>query len=331
MKQSELIALLGLPSTDLKMVDFFERYQIGKLPKSITPNQRSKSILYKPMNISFWFEYDIKNNKFQPPLSPRGDDYKFVAYLAGIMFSHVDDSVKTPDPKSPDFWDVTPSPLHSFQNMENLMGKPTEDGDHETIFEWLIDEDKKLTVRYTKDKKNNLMVSSRISIIQQREIINRAFFNEAYHAEDFPFIRRAHTCIIKWLFDRKFLLLDVNGYQTKLKAETTALLDFVQSHLKGHLWANQIIAEKGLRSFLYVVTTNKNIKDEQGNKIPFYIRDIILDCMGKKREFEILYDRDFGKIYDFLNELVFDSQVYEAVATALTAKFEVHKKLNYNS
>jgi hypothetical protein len=327
MKQSELIDLLGLPSTDTSMIAFFQKHQIGKLPKSITPNQGSKCIIFKPMNISFWFGYDIKNDRLQPPVSPRNDNYKFVAYLRCIMFTHVDDSLKTPDPKPQDFWDVIPSPMYAPEKIEGLMGGPSERNDYETTFDMSIGTDQLLKVRYTKDKKKNLMCTSWIAIMEQSEIINRVFFNATYTAEDFPFIRRAYTCVIKWLYDSRFLQMDERVYEGGLKGETAEILDFVHHHLKGHLWANQIISATGLRSFLYTVTTNRSVKDEQGNKIPFYIRDIILECTGHKREFEVRYDQDFGTIDSFLNDIPFDSKVYETVGNALTAKLEIYKKL----
>ncbi|MDQ1148086.1 hypothetical protein [Sphingobacterium zeae] len=41
-KQSELIKLVGLASTDTSLVQFFERHGLGKLPKTITSNQGTK-------------------------------------------------------------------------------------------------------------------------------------------------------------------------------------------------------------------------------------------------------------------------------------------------
>jgi len=326
MKQSDLIALIGLPSNDPKLIAFFEKYQLGKIPKTITTNQGTKSVLYKPLNLSFWFKYDIKNERFQPPVSPTGDNYKFLPYLKSVMFNHVDDTVKTPDPKPKDFWDLIPHPRESYQKVADLMGQPAEKMDTQTTFEMTIGADTLLTVQYNQDNKGTLKSSTWVSIIEQSEIVSAVFFDPKYQQEDFPFKRRAYSAIIKWLYNKGWLLLQEQEYGQQLNSEA-ALLDFIGMKLKGHLWANQIADIKYLRSFLYTICSNRSIRDKHGNKISFYIRDIVLECMGKKNEFDILYKGPFEHIDLFLNELIFDDQIYEKIAANLTARYEIFNLL----
>ncbi|ERJ57671.1 hypothetical protein [Sphingobacterium paucimobilis] len=322
-KQSELIALIGLSSTNARLVDFFERHDLGKLPKSLTPNQGTKSIIYKPLNISFWFKYDIKNDIFQPPISPRNDNYKFVAYLSSILFTHVDHSNKRPDPKPQDFWDVLPSPGLHPQEIEHLIGSPLYENEVEKAYEKPEGKENILTIKYTKNGKDNISYSSWIAIREQLEIVNRDFFNRSIELESFPFLRRAYTAIIKWLFDSRFLSIDDNLYQLPLKAEQDHILDFVDQHLNSHLWKNQLKDLPYLPSFLYAITTNRKLTDPKGNTVSFYIRDIILTALDQKETFEDLYEDSFNAVDQFLNGIVFDDNLYKQLSILLTEKFNV--------
>lgn len=327
MKQHELMELIGLATTDVKMVNFFEQHQLGKLPKRITPNQNTKSLIFKPLNISFWFKYDITNNRFQPPISPKNDDYKFVAYLSSIMFTHVDDSVKKPDPKDDAFWDVIPSPLHSGEEIAKLMGPPTYEIDSLTIYEKIIEEDKVLKVFYNREKKNTLTTSCQVSIVEQSEILSRIFFDSKYNHESMVFLRNSFAIIIKWLYDNHYLMLDQQIYQRKLANNTDDVLTFIHQELNSHLWSNQLTNETYLGSFLYTISSNRNTYDANGNKVYFYIQDIILDCLGKREEFEKVYEENFNQVDYYLDAIVFDGELYRKVIDQLTIKFKQFKAL----
>ncbi len=324
MKQSELIELLGLPSTDSKMIQFFEKYNLGKLPSIITSNQVKKSIICKSWNLSFWFSYDITNERFQPPISPKKDNYKFIAFLSSIMFTHVDNSEKKPDPKKPEFWDVTPAPNKPLEVMKDFFGAVNYEIDAEVGFEKWIGADMVLKAQYTVDKKGKYSTTVWSVIKEESEIISRVFF-EGYSQETFSC--KAQTAIIRWLFNKEYLKLSKEVYQSRLKADTAAILAFVQRDLKGHLWANQLADVHRLRRFLYRVTNNSKVTDENGNRISFYIENLILESMGRKEEFDKLYEEDYGKVGDFLNQLPFDSDFYENIDVVLTTAFERYKKI----
>lgn len=322
MKQSDLIELIGLASNDPKLLMFFEKYQLGKLPKTITPNQGSKSIIYKPLNISFWFKYDITNDRFQPPISPKNDDYKFVAYLSSIQFTHQEDSAKKPDPKPQDFWDVIPAPILSVEAIEKIMGEAASTYSDESIYEMKMDPDTVLKVFYTWDKKKNLSASSNVSVIEQSELISSVYFESRYNQESFAFSKRCANLIVKWLFDRRFLALSDAIYQDGLAADSDAIVKFVHQYCNGHVWNNQLLPVDHLRSFLYYLPRNTNFYDNQGNKYSFYIQDIILVCLGKKESFDILYDQDITQSDQFLNEIIFDSRLYNQMSLILNTKFD---------
>lgn len=327
MKQSDLIELIGLSSTDPKLVSFFEKYQLGKLPKTITPNQGTKSIIYKPLNISFWFKYDITNDRFQPPISPKNDDYKFVAYLSSIQFTHQDDSAKKPDPKPQDFWDVIPAPVLSVEAIEKIMGEATNTYSDQTIYEMKMDPDTVLKVFYTWDKKKNLSAGSAVSVIEQSELIESVYFESRYNQESFPFSKRCANVMVKWLFDRRFLCLSDAIYKDGLAEDSDTIVKFVHQYLNGHVWNNQLMHVDYLRSFLYYLPSNTNFYDHQNNKHSFYIRDIILICLDKKERFDLLYNQDIRQSDQFLNDIIFDSRLYNQMSMILNSKFDNFIKL----
>lgn len=325
LKQSELVELLGLSSVDSRMVHFFEQHGLGKLPKTITPNQGTKSVVCKSLNISFWFKYDIKNEKFQPPISPKNDNYKFIAYLSSIMFTHNDHSEKQPDVKSLDFWDVLPLPTSTQDKVQALMGNPINDAEGEKIYEITIGEDRSITVRYSDGGKGKTLYSSWIAIKQQSEIISRDFFNRSHDFEDFPFLRRAHTVIIKWLFDNKLLQIDNQAHSSELPSHPEAILDFVDIYLNNHLWKNQLVDTAYLSSFLYTITTNRKLTDPHGNTTTLYIRGLLLEVLNQTAAFEHLYENNFEAVDQFLNDIVFDDALYQGAIILLNEKFKLFK------
>lgn len=70
MKQTEIIELIGLKSTEPKLIAFFEKYGL-KAPKTVNANSSGKAIRHKEYNIDFDFHYDIVNDAFYPPVSPK--------------------------------------------------------------------------------------------------------------------------------------------------------------------------------------------------------------------------------------------------------------------
>ncbi len=325
LKQSELIALLGLPSTAPQMVSFFEQYDLGKLPKTITPNQGTKSVVSKSLNISFWFKYDIKNDKHQPPVSPKNDNYKFVAYLSSIMFTHTEHSDKRTDPKPIGFWDVLLPPNALQNDVQTLMGNPVDRTALESTYEMALNTDQVLTVKYSDGGKGKLLYSSWVAVKQQSEIIGRNFFNRDHDFESFPFLRRAHTVIIKWLFDNRLLHIDKQVYEIPLKPEEGAILDFVDTYLNNHIWKNQLVDAPLLSSFLYTITTNRLLTAPDGTPISFYIRSLLLETLDQTAAFERLYEDHFDAVDQFLNHIIFDAPLYQGAVSLLDEKFKLFK------
>lgn len=327
MKQSELIALLGLTSWDPRLQEFFTKYQLGKLPKVITANQMSKHILCKERNISFWFKYAIKNDHFQPAISPKNDDYKFLPYLSSVIFTHVEDSAKSPDGKDLSFWDVIPAPLRAPEAIEKRMGKPLFESASERQFMMPIDTYGQLRVNYSMDRKGQLSANCWIHIQENAEIIASDQFNSKYMQENSPFMRRAYTCIIYWLIQNKYLLLDSEIYQAGIQPDSVVLLDFVHRHLHGHLWDNQLVDQQHLRGFLYSIISRRPVRDPAGNSLMFYIQDLILYCLAKEEAYALHDNQGIDKLHSFLNQLPFEGSLYSQVAQLLTSKFQTYRGL----
>lgn len=324
MKQNELLELIGLKSTDQKLVNYFEKFNLGKPPKTINANQMRKSIEYKPLNFSFGFEYHITNDHFQPPISPKNDDYNFVAYLSSIDFFSKTVSAKKPDPKTEDFWDVSPNPIISIEDFKKISRSDIESDENFLSITKSLDNDKKLWLTY--DVKNKMITQCFARIKTHSEIISHVFFdnNSAITGKTV----HLNAMLIKWLFENNYLLLDENVYEKQLKNNTDDMLSFIQTHLKNHLWDNQITDTKFLRNFLF--TTHQNnwgLMNENGEKIMFYFRDIFLKSVGKFGLFEKLYVESFEKAELFIGEISFDDENYKKFSMAMTENFDLYKKL----
>src|SRR5687768_14522584 len=110
MTQQDLIQLIGLKSTDPQLLAHFEKYGLNKPPKSLTPNNSSKIIYDKERNLSYAFSFEVRNDRFYPPMDvdAKNPDYKFVAWLTEISFLYKEPSAGKPDPKDATFWNITP-------------------------------------------------------------------------------------------------------------------------------------------------------------------------------------------------------------------------------
>ena len=162
MKQSDLINLIGLKSTDQKLVDFFEKNNFGKPPKTVNANQGNKFVDLKALNLSFCFEYNIMNDNFQPPICAKNDNYTFVAYLSSVNFLPKAISVKNSDQKTEDFWDISPKPNTFLELIKENLGEPVSESERFFTFVICLNEDKELRVKY--NKKDNMLTECWASI-----------------------------------------------------------------------------------------------------------------------------------------------------------------------
>ena len=58
---TDIINLIGSKSTDQNILQWFEKYELKKPPKTINANQGSKSFDDKQNELSYYFFFDITN------------------------------------------------------------------------------------------------------------------------------------------------------------------------------------------------------------------------------------------------------------------------------
>lgn len=314
MKQSEIIALIGLSSTDPKLVAFFEKQGL-KAPKTVNANASGKAIRHKEYQIDFDFDYDIINEAYYPPVSPKNDDYNFIAYLKNVYFYLPSKSDTRPN----DFWDVTPNPLASYEDFENYFGKIDK-----VYFEKAYNDFINITAEY--DVKKRKCVHIAAGIKQEREIINSCFFNPNNEHNLWP---EAYTFLIKWLFDHRFLNIDDQVYNLGLAPTHQAILAFVQSQLKNRLWKNQLKEVPHLFPFLKTISSNNSVKkDENKQPVIFYQNHLFLMATGNYEQYKKLYTEDIFKADDLCKSISFTPETAQSYLNLLTDRFEIFPKIN---
>ncbi len=310
MKQTEIIELIGLPSTDVKLMDFFEKYGLKKPPKTVNSNSSGVAIRHKDYQIDFVFDFDITNNAFYPPVSPKKNDYDFIAYLKAVYFY----LPKKKDTRTNDFWDVTPNPLSPYKDFENYFGKIDEDY-FKKSYNNLID----VAAEY-EIKKNKCEYISFV-IKEEREIISSYFFDPNNEYNLWP---EAYTFLIKWLFDNRFLNIDETIYELGLEPSHQVILEFVQSNLKNKLWQNQLKEVPNLNQFLNAIRSNNKIwKDENKNQLVFYQNNLFLIATGNFEQYNKLFYEDIDQADELCKSARFTTETAQTYLNLLTDRFAI--------
>ncbi|KIO75653.1 hypothetical protein TH53_19400 [Pedobacter lusitanus] len=127
MKQSDLLALLGLPVTDPGLIFFFKERHL-MLPQSVAlmkPNSQtpvsiknSAAVQDKEWGFAYYFRSELQNENF--PVRQEGCNY--IPYFSEIIF---DGKLyqKRERKESADFWNVSPSPDSSIKSIEDHFGR----------------------------------------------------------------------------------------------------------------------------------------------------------------------------------------------------------------
>lgn len=312
MKQTEIIELIGLKSTEPKLIAFFEKYGL-KAPKTVNANSSGKAIRHKEYNIDFDFHYDIVNDAFYPPVSPKKNDYDFVAYLRDI---YIYSSKK--DLRPSEFWDVTPSTNASYEEFENYFGKITK-GYFKKTYNNLV----QITAEY--DVKKNKCEYISAGIIQEREIISYLFFDSN---NEYNLCPEAYTFLIKWLFDNRFLDIDDKIYDFGLESSHEAILEFVQLHLKNRLWKNQLKEMPNLFDFLNTIRSgNKIWRDNDKQQVIFYQKELFLIATDNFEQYRKLFYEDIYEADELCRSTRFTSETAKSYLNLLNERFEMFPKI----
>lgn len=313
MKQSEIISLVGLASTDPKLLAFFAHHGL-KSPKSVNANQSGKVVRYKEYNIDFVFDFDIVHDDYYPPVSAKQNDYDFIAYLRDAYFYPPGKHNKIPA----DFWDVTPDPAASYDEFAHYF-QLAEPGNFTKKLNPLIE----IEADYSLKKQKCEHIAC--SIAQEREIVSYHFFDPDNEHNLWP---EAYTFLIKWLFDNRFLEVADSVYQLGLPASHHAILEFVTRHLKNRLWNNQLKAVPELFGFLQAIRSNNGVwKDENKKKVVLYQNHLFLMANGKYDAYQKLFYEDIFEADELCKATRFTPETAQLYINLLTERFALYKRI----
>lgn len=320
MTLTNLTNLIGLKSTDERIVNWFETNNIEKLPKSVNANQGEKYLKDKINNLEYKFKFDITNDKFSPPVSPKNDDYNFECYLSAIIYN---DKKGFTIPEN--FWDEYLKNNPDYDDYLNFFENPEIQRNGNVFFEKKLNEIACIKVWF--NKKKNKPDAIQLEIIEECDIISHHSFKVI---NQYNTTKPAYTLLVKWLFDNKYLLLPEQVYDLKLSKNHSEILEFTATHLKNHIWDNQITSEYCLRSFLYKITSNNNIEISETEKVNVYLPFLYLKSAGIFDQYQNIRnsnDQDRFEKSDALAEStkLNDIQIQSFLHT-LTQMFELFKK-----
>ncbi len=321
MTAKTLVEFIGLESTNPKIVDWCEKNELGKPPKSVNANQGEKYLKDKINNLEYKFKFDITNDKFSPPVSPKKDDYNFICYLSAIIYNNKK-GFTTPE----NFWEGYIKNNPDYDDYLNFFENPDIQRNGNIFFEKRLNEIACIKVWFNKTK--NKPDAIQIEIIEECSIIEHHWFKVL---NQYNTTKPAYTLLVKWLFDNKYLLLPEQVYDLGLSKNHSEILEFTATHLKNHIWDNQINDEYCLRSFLYKIASNQDIEISDNEKVNVYIRNLYLKAAGAWNQREKIYNDDndtnrFEKLDEFENSIVLNEKQSDEFLNTLTQMFELFKK-----
>ncbi|MDR2875256.1 MAG: hypothetical protein LBV44_04945 [Methylobacillus sp.] len=332
MKVDDIIGLIGLKSTAPELLQFFAAADLDTPPQLITANQGNQSIKDKQRKLDFQFKFNIINEKFYPPVSPKKDNYRFECYLTqATLFSEDSSKKKKADPKPADFWLGFINPQSSYdQCLAALPGATVSDQTYKgeplhTIISKKLNGLVELTLWLEPD--HSRITTMELSLIEDWELYGHLYFNGGLGAIEQSYI----ALLVKWLFDRKYLLLPDEAYRETLNFDKAVLLEFSAKYLKNHIWKTQLIDAPFLRYFLSHIRTNKNIEDAQKD---MFIDHLYIRAAEKWADYKALNKRDGNyseatkALNDFKNNFPFlDEAQSKAFMQRLSSLFEDFKQV----
>ncbi|TBO44381.1 hypothetical protein [Pedobacter kyonggii] len=306
MIQKDLLALLGLPVSDPKIINFFAQRNLTP-PQSIPivkPNSTSplglknnSSLKDHDWGFSYYFSSEVLNEDF--PLLKEGKNY--LPYLTQIVFDGK--LYQKRQRKEPDsFWNVSPPPDSSMESIENHFGK--------------FDQTKKYPSIYLPFNKH---VDIIVSLISAENRLSGYFATvketyELYHATEFDrkwnFQLNLILMVIKWLNDHHYLTAD----QQPLTNNVESVWSFVQATLKSHLWKSQLIQNEQLHKFML-----SPFEAKKGLENKFYA------LLGQLEHYESL---EWAEQKQWVAAIPFNDETYAAFSNAMDQSFGQYKANN---
>lgn len=321
----DLVSLIGTKSTDPRIVQWFEQYNLGTPPKTITPNQRSKDVEDKQHAIGYHFKFKITNDKFYPPVSAKNDPYKFENYLSNISVLSTSGSgkKKSADPKPLAFWEGYINPVSSFEECLAYFNHPSNVSTSDTFFQKPLNDIAKIKVWFAPDK--TAITAIEIAIMEAAEIFSHSNFNPKNEFNNVP---QSYSLLVKWLFDHQYLNLSEEVYRQGLTLDHSEILAFTGAHLKNHIWDTQLKDIPHLRLFLFKIGSNNSLEDADGKEINFYIKNLYLTAAGKLEERQRVYNDDYKHIDAFEKSVVLDLIQSRQFLNMLTEYFALFGQIN---
>ncbi|TCD25519.1 hypothetical protein EZ456_15945 [Pedobacter psychrodurus] len=306
MTQKDLLALLGLPVSDPKIIDFFVQRNLVPphtipivKPNSTSPLglKNTNGLKDHEWGLSYCFSSEVLNEDF--PLLKEGKNY--LPYLTQIVFDGK--LYQKRQRKEPDsFWNASPPPDSSIENIENHFGKFDRAKKYPNIY-FPFNEHVAITVS---------LISAENRLSGYFAAVKETY--ELYHATEFDrkwnYEVNLILMIIKWLNDHHYL---INLWQP-LTNNVDNVLAFVQTALNGHLWESQLIQNEQLRKFML-----SPFDSNYGLKVKFYM------LLGKLAYHEGL---DWEAQKQWVATIPFNDETYTTFCTAIDESFEQYKANN---
>ena len=202
MTQKDLLALLGLPASDPKLISFFAQRNLS-LPQTVAimkPNsstplsvKNSVGVNDKEWGFSYYFRSEVLNDDF--PLLKGGKNY--TPYFTEIVFNGKLYQ-KRLRKESDSFWNISPGPDSDIECIENHFGK--------------FDRTKKYPNQYFSFNENGHII---ISLISAENRLSGYFAAvketyELYHTTEFDpkwnDQLNLNLMVVKWLNDNGYLI-----------------------------------------------------------------------------------------------------------------------------
>lgn len=314
MNLTEVVAILGLKSTDPQVSAFFEKCALGAPPKLITANQGSKYVKDKAHEIEYKFSFDITNDHYYPPVSPKNDEYKFECFISSIsLFNRKKKNATLPR----EFWSGHPDPDFSVDEYMKYFGLATV----EPIARKKLDNDSELVVWF--DEKKQQISAMEARLIEQHELLSQY---ELRPNNEYNTVKQAYLLLVKWLFDQQYLVLPEAVYKNDPGTDDESIRHFVQEHLKNHVWDNQLNQGRELTSFLYQLTHNSSYETKDGRRVTIYMKHLFLQEAGVWEKRQKLYDKDINKCDAFEKTVQLDARQKEAFLKRLTTEYKDFKE-----
>ena len=329
MKFLELIDLIGLQSTDPKLVAWFEENNLGKLPKTITSNQGNKTFNDKINSVSYQFKYDIKHPDYYPPVSPKNNNYTFNVFLSTIIvFSNYRrNKKKFEDPKPLSFWEGFVNPKSSFEEcltyFDYKVHESVSDGDLlQYYFEKKLGDFAVVSVFYAADKSGIKEID--LELFENSETFGYIDFKTD---NQYNTVKPAYTFAVKWLFDNDYLIKN-ESFPKSLSYNHNDILNFVNTHLHNHVWDTQIKEIPLLYRFLLNIGSNTTIKKPDGSDANIFIKYMFIKASGKWEEWEAKYNvenRDWELLDQFESNIQLNELQAKNYFQILNESFEMYK------